>query len=110
MISPSFVPCDINNDGNMDLVVFDQTADETEDITEGIFLGKGDGTFEVAAFTLLTPDGSPAAFNLKAPCNAEIIDIDNDARLDIILAGHEGDTNCNVILHNQSDGSSALGD
>ena len=106
--SPSLVPCDINNDGNMDLIAFDQTADETEDITEGIFLGKGDGTFEVAAFTILNPDGSPAAFDLKAPCNAEIIDIDNDARLDIILAGHEGDTNCNVILHNQSDGSSAL--
>ncbi len=106
--SPSLVPCDINNDGNMDLVAFDQTADEVDDITEGIFLGKGDGTFEVAAFTILNPDGSPAAFNLKAPCNAEIIDIDNDARLDIILVGHEGDTNCNVILHNQSDGSSAL--
>ncbi len=106
--SPSLVPCDINNDGNMDLVAFDQTADEADDITEGIFLGKGDGTFEVAGLTILNPDGSPAAFNLKAPCNAEIIDIDNDARLDIILAGHEGDTNCNVILHNQSDGSSAL--
>lgn len=106
--SPSLVPCDINNDGNMDLIAFDQTADEADDITEGIFLGKGDGTFEVAAFTILNPDGSPAAFNLKAPCNAEIIDIDNDARLDIILVGHEGDTNCNVILHNQSDGSSAL--
>jgi len=106
--SPSLVPCDINNDGNMDLIAFDQTADEADDITEGIFLGKGDGTFEVAAFTILNPDGSPAAFDLKAPCNAEIIDIDNDARLDIILAGHEGDTNCNVILHNQSDGSSAL--
>ena len=106
--SPSLVPCDINNDGNMDLIAFDQTADEADDITEGIFLGKGDGTFEVAGLTILNPDGSPAAFNLKAPCNAEIIDIDNDARLDIILAGHEGDTNCNVILHNQSDGSSAL--
>ena len=106
--SPSLVPCDINNDGNMDLIAFDQTADEAEDITEGIFLGKGDGTFEVAGLTILNPDGSPAAFDLKAPCNAEIIDIDNDARLDIILVGHEGDTNCNVILHNQSDGSSAL--
>ncbi len=106
--SPSLVPCDINNDGNMDLIAFDQTADETEDITEGIFLGKGDGTFEVAGLTILNPDGSSAVFDLKAPCNAEIIDIDNDARLDIILAGHEGDTNCNVILHNQSDGSSAL--
>ena len=106
--SPSLVPCDINNDGNMDLIAFDQTADEADDITEGIFLGKGDGTFEVAGVTILNPDGSPAAFNLKAPCNAEIIDIDNDARLDIILVGHEGDTNCNVILHNQSDGSSAL--
>ncbi len=106
--SPSLVPCEINNDGNMDLIAFDQTADEADDITEGIFLGKGDGTFEVAGLTILNPDGSPAAFNLKAPCNAEIIDIDNDARLDIILAGHEGNTNCNVILHNQSDGSSAL--
>ena len=105
--SPSFVPCDINNDGNMDLIAFDQTGSDTEG-HEGIFLGKGNGTFEEAGLTILNPDGSPATFNIKAPCNAEIIDIDNDARLDIILVGHEGEANCNVILHNQSDGSSAL--
>ena len=31
-----------------------------------------------------------------------IIDIDNDARLDIILVGHQEGANYNVILHNQS--------
>lgn len=100
--SPSFVPCDINNDGNMDLIVFDQTADDAEDITEGIFLGKGNGTFSRAEFAILNIDGTPAPFNIKAPCNAEIIDIDNDARLDIILVGHQEGANYNVILHNQS--------
>ena len=100
--TPSFVPCDINNDGNMDLIAFDQTADDTEDITEGIFLGKGNGTFTMAEFTILNIDGTSVSFDMKAPCNAEIIDIDNDARLDIILVGHQEGANYNVILHNQS--------
>ena len=101
--TPSFVPCDINNDGNMDLIAFDQTgSDITEDSHEGIFLGKGNGTFTEAEFTLLNTDGTPATFDIKAPCNAEIIDIDNDARLDIILVGHQDEANYNVILHNQS--------
>ena len=100
--TPSFVPCDINNDGNMDLIVFDQTVDDAEDITEGIFLGKGNGTFTLAEFTILNIDGTSASFDIKAPCNAEIIDIDNDARLDIILVGHQEGANYNVILHNQS--------
>ena len=100
--TPSFVPCDINNDGKMDIIAFDQTGSNTEDSHEGIFMGKGNGTFSEAEFTLLNVDGTPASFDIKAPCNAEIIDIDNDCRLDIILAGHEGDANYNVILHNQS--------
>ena len=91
--SPSFVPCDINNDGNMDIIAFDQAGSEaTEDSYEGIFLGKGNGTFEEAEVQL--------PFDIKAPCNAEVIDIDNDGRLDIILVGHQGEANYNVILHN----------
>ena len=84
----------------MDLIAFDQRGSEAEDTNEGIFLGIGNGTFEAATLTLYNQDYTPAAFDLKAPCNAEVIDIDNDARLDIILAGHQGETNCNVILHN----------
>ena len=106
---PSLVPCDINNDGNMDIIAFEQTGyDVTEEAYtgdyghEGIFLGKGNGTFDEAQLTLLNADGTPATFDIKAPCNAEIIDIDNDARLDIILVGHQGETNYNVILHNTS--------
>ena len=102
--SPSYVPCDINNDGWMDIIAFDQSNTETEDICEGIFLGKGNGTFTAATISILNADGSPAqGFNIKAACNAEVIDIDNDGRLDIILTGYQDEKNYNVILHNQSD-------
>ena len=107
--SPSFVPCDINNDGQMDIIAFDQSNIESDDITEGIFLGNGNGTFTIADLTILDSDGTPASnFNIKAACNAEIIDVDNDGRLDIILAGHQEDENYNVILHNQSDNATSL--
>ena len=128
--SPSFVPCDINNDGWMDLIVFDQTCNDTEDTTEGIFLGKGNGTFQEAEVQLIQnskfkiqndwqgePTFNPQSsilnlqsptFNFKGASSAEVIDIDNDGRLDIILVGHDGETNYNVILHNQSESSSAL--
>lgn len=107
--SPSFVPCDINNDGQMDIIAFDQSNIESDDITEGIFLGNGNGTFTIANLTILDSDGTPATnFNIKAACNAEIIDVDNDGRLDIILAGHQEDENYNVILRNESDNATSL--
>ena len=106
--SPSLVPCDINNDGWMDIIAFDQTGSDNQDNHEGIFLGKGSGTFEEAALVIHNPNGSNAAFDLRAACSAEVIDIDNDCRLDIILVGHQGDTNCNVILHNQTTEASSL--
>ena len=117
--SPSFVPCDINNDGNMDIIAFDQTDIETEDRHEGIFLGKGNGTFEVhspqsivhSPQSIIHSDGPWTVdndFDLKGACNAEVIDIDNDGRLDIILVGHQGETNYNVILHNQTTDGSTL--
>ncbi|MBO5888272.1 MAG: family 43 glycosylhydrolase [Bacteroidaceae bacterium] len=107
--SPSLVPCDINNDGWMDIIAFDQSNIETDDITEGIFLGNGNGTFTAAEFSILNSNGTHASnFNIKAACNAEIIDVDNDGRLDIILAGHQGEENYNIILHNQSDNAISL--
>ena len=107
--SPSLVPCDINNDGWMDIIAFDQSNIETDDITEGIFLGNGNGTFTAAEFSILNSNGTHASnFNIKAACNAEIIDVDNDGRLDIILAGHQGEENYNIILHNQSDNATSL--
>ncbi|MEE1308464.1 MAG: family 43 glycosylhydrolase [Bacteroidaceae bacterium] len=107
--SPSLVPCDINNDGWMDIIAFDQSNIETDDITEGIFLGNGNGTFTAAEFSILNSNGTHASnFNIKAACNAEIIDVDNDGRLDIILAGHQGEENYNVILRNESVNATSL--
>ena len=107
--SPSIVPCDINNDGNMDIIAFDQTGNDDTDSHEGIFLGKGNGTFEEAEVELIHNSKFIIQNDLRGACNAEVIDIDNDGRLDIILVGHQDETNYNVILHNQtSDGSGAL--
>ena len=106
--SPSFVPCDINNDGWMDIIAFDQSNIETDDITEGIFLGNGNGTFTAAEFSINSNGTHASNFNIKAACNAEIIDVDNDGRLDIILAGHQGEENYNVILRNESVNATSL--
>jgi hypothetical protein len=37
---------------------------------------------------------------MRGPCSADIIDIDNDGRLDIVCAGHLNNESYNVILHN----------
>ena len=79
-----------------------------EDNCEGIFLGKGNGTFEEAQVQFIIHNSQFTIEDAKAACNAEVIDIDNDGRLDIILVGHQGEANCNVILHNQTTGSGAL--
>ena len=118
--SPSLVPCDINNDGNMDIIALEQTGYDTSEEAytgdyghEGIFLGKGNGTFEEAKPQFIIDNGQLtidnfSSFDFKAPCNADVIDIDNDGRLDIILAGHQGETNYNVILHNQTTDANPL--
>ncbi len=107
--APSIIPCDINNDGNMDIVAFENNTDTDSDYSqEGIFLGTGSGTFSAPAITFTTPDGSSCAFNLRGPCSADVLDIDNDGRLDIVCAGHLGEENYNVILRNISSSPSQL--
>ena len=113
--SPSIIPCDINNDGNMDIVAFDHVGEDTslEAYTgnygcEGIFLGTGDGGFTTPAVTFVDSDGIPVTFDIKGPSAADVIDIDNDGRLDIVCAGQQGTTSYNVILHNVGTEDDAL--
>ncbi|MCR4920573.1 MAG: family 43 glycosylhydrolase [Bacteroidaceae bacterium] len=105
--TPSLIPCDLNNDGFMDIVAFEQTGTDTSEEAytndygrEGIFLGRGNGTFREGTLIFQNPDGSNCPFDIKGPCGADVTDIDNDGRLDIICAGHQGETIYNVILHN----------
>ena len=106
--SPSIVPCDIDNDGNMDILAFDQSASDAEDRNKGIFLGKGNGRFEQAQVLLTGNLPSSMTGSQWPPCKANVTDIDNDGRLDIILAGHQDEDNVNVILHNQTSDGNAL--
>ena len=107
--APSIIPCDINNDGKMDIIAFENNTDTDSDFSqEGIFLGAGNGTFSVPSLSFTNQNGEPCAFNLRGPSSADVIDIDNDGRLDIVCAGHIGEENYNVILHNRSTSSAQL--
>ena len=100
---PSIVPCDFNGDGNMDIVAFEAVGTSTTEEaytgdygSEGIFIGLGNGKFTKADVIVNNmPD-----FDIKAPAKADVIDIDNDGRLDIVCAGYQNETSYNVILHN----------
>lgn len=101
--SPSIIPCDINNDGQMDVVAFENNTDSDVDFSkEGIFMGNGKGNFTTPTLSFTDNDGKATTFNMRGPCSADIIDIDNDGRLDIVCAGHLNNENYNVILHNKS--------
>ena len=91
---PSLIPCDLNNDGNMDIVAFEQNGSDADDNSrQGIFLGKGDGTFTEAPLVFTNPDGSLRPFAVKGPCSADTIDIDNDGRKDYYVNGFCSDDN-----------------
>lgn len=113
--SPSILPCDINNDGKMDIIAFERVGTDTshEAYTgnygrEGIFLGEGNGMFSAPSVTFSTPEGAPCRFDIRGPASADIIDIDNDGRLDIVCTGHQGEDNYNVVLHNLGDRDGAM--
>ncbi|MBR4644278.1 MAG: family 43 glycosylhydrolase [Bacteroidaceae bacterium] len=101
--SPSIIPADLNNDGKMDIIAFENNTEADTDFSqEGIFMGAGSGTFTTPTLSFTDKDGNPCAFNLRGPSSADIIDVDNDGRLDIVCAGHLGEECYNVILHNKS--------
>ena len=107
--SPSIIPCDINNDGQMDVVAFENNTDSDAGFSqEGIFLGNGRGDFTTPTLSFTDINDKPISFNLRGPCSADIIDIDNDGRLDIVCAGHLADESYNVIMHNNSTSPEAL--
>ena len=77
-IDASVVPCDIDGDGTMDLVVFGR---EAEPQSRGIFLGNGDFTFRQQSFTV--EGGDPALIN-----QAAVADVNNDGLADLIVVGN----------------------
>ena len=108
---PSITPCDFNADGITDIVAFEAVGTKTSDEaytgdygTEGLFIGKGKGTFNVAQMLFHDIDYD---FDIKAPAKGDVTDIDNDGLPDIVCAGYQGDRSYNVILHNigQTDGA-----
>ena len=107
--APSIIPCDINNDGKMDIIAFENNTDSDAAYSqEGIFLGAGNGTFTMPDLSFTNRDGNPCDFDFRGPGSADIADIDNDGRLDIVCAGHMGEENYNVILHNMGNSSAGM--
>ena len=98
---PSFSPCDIDGDGVMDIVMFEQTGNNSD----GIYLGKGNGTFTKLRTRIVSPrDGLPE--NYASPFSsmadimaADVADFNNDGLMDIVGIGHKATPT--VVLLNQ---------
>lgn len=97
---PSFSPCDINGDGNIDIVMFESATD----YDEGIFIGNGDGTFtELTVELVNASENLPTNFtnpltNIHDIISADVADFDNDGNLDIVGIGSGAAT---VVLLNK---------
>lgn len=100
---PSYSVCDMNGDGIMDVVV-SETLNTAE--TQGIFLGRGDCTFEHAEITIVdAEEGLPANFenpfsDFAFIQNSFVADFNNDALPDIVGIGNYENY---VVLLNQGD-------
>lgn len=113
---PSITPCDINRDGNMDVVTFETVGRDasvqpyTSKVSkQGIFLGNGDGTFTAYHPTILDAEGMQTDFDMRKFLSGTVCDVNNDGLLDIIGVGYQiqsGQTateyeTCNYILVNK---------
>jgi hypothetical protein len=89
----SVAVADINNDGNLDLVVANEMSDSVS-----VLLGNGDGTFQAAA-TFATP---------QSPIFVTAADFNGDGKLDLVtvnLSDNTGNCDCVAVLLGNGDGT-----
>lgn len=82
---------DVNGDGKVD-VVATNNFDASTVIT---FLNKGQGVFEREAAPRF-----PASFGRKNYYSVELVDVDEDGKLDVVLGGHEWENAPTSVLLN----------
>lgn len=107
--SPAIIPCDINLDGNIDIVAFDAIGLTVEEDTvpgsaerEGVFLGDGTGKLTRADISIIDTNGIAANFDLVKVETADVADLNNDGKPDIVCVGYNADgTTTNVVLFNK---------
>jgi arabinan endo-1,5-alpha-L-arabinosidase len=116
---PSISVCDINQDGIMDVVVFEATGQNYNDecyldhiSQEGVYLGNGDGSFSKATLSFVDQSGNAVNFDLRTILSADVADFNNDGLVDIVGIGYQVNPNytvktypeANVVLLNQGGG------
>ena len=84
------VPCDINRDGNVDMLAFDAdpvnfSANDRGE--EGFFLGDGTGKFALPSIAVYQADGitQDTSFDWKRIKSADVADFNNDGEMDLVI-------------------------
>lgn len=115
---PSLSACDINRDGIMDIVAFEQSGVNASDkpmldhvSQKGVFIGRGDGNFDQAELTFVDANGEKADFDLRNILSADVADFNGDGLIDIVGIGYQKKgasprkyATANVVLFNRGGG------
>ena len=116
---PSLSVCDMNQDGIMDIVAFETTGLRSDHQPlldhishEGVFLGRGNGTFTEARLHFVDASGKPADFDPRIILSADVADFNNDGLPDIVAIGYQAKgtaprqyPTANVVLLNRGGGT-----
>lgn len=81
LFATSVVVADLNGDGKPDLVIGNEENEAATAAGIGVLLGNGDGTFQSAVVY-------PAS--LSSCCGLAVADLNNDGKLDVLVAGGNG--------------------
>lgn len=105
---PYFAVTDWNGDGLTDFIAAGEASQGQSTAVFGLFVNKGDGTFEHQPLKVLDADGT--LYDIYDPKCVDWADYNSDGRPDLVVSGWKNDAegerhNYNAVLLNNGDGT-----
>lgn len=93
---------DIDNDGDVDILVFTNAGGGRSGLSNYVLLNQGDGRFELSRGDRHLPRQAQSA---NAFLTGTLVDVDQDGSLDLLLAGSGDDRQGNLMVIGNGDGT-----
>lgn len=95
---------DIDNDGDVDILVFTNAGGGRSGLSNYVLMNQGDGTFDLSRGNAHLPRQAQSD---NAFLTGTLVDVDQDGALDLLMAGAGDDRQANLMLMGTGDGTFA---